>query len=477
MHPRLFLLALVLAVLGRDSKLVGAAPSPRPNFLFLYADDHRWDALGCVQQEQGERGRFPWFQTPHMDRLAREGVRFRNAFVTLSLCAPSRAAFLTGRYNHFNGVASNFRPFPVGNVTHATLLRAAGYTTGYAGKWHMDSQRDRPGFDYSASYIGHSNYTRPTFLVNGEEVPREGWIDDLATDYAIDFLKANAQGSQPWSLVVGFKSPHGPFTPPDRAANRFEGMRARIVPNFNSPAPYSRRSQERTRQVASDTALVPVNLNYLRCVSAIDDCVGRLLDALEELDLAENTCVIYASDNGFYLGEHGLGDKRSAYEESLRIPFLVRFPRLGDVARGRTCDDMVLNIDLAPTLLDVAGLESPPEIQGRSWRALLEGKHPEWRQSMFYEYFAEKQNNSDVPDITAVRTATAKLIRYPGHDDWTELFDLRTDPYETRNLIRDADSKPLLDQMQAEYDRLVKETGYRVPEYVDRPDWWERGVP
>lgn len=446
--------------------------SNRPNFLFLYADDQRYDALSVAQREQGARGRFPWFQTPHLDRLAAEGVRFRNAFVVNSLCAPSRAVFLTGRYNHFNGVASNFRAFPSTNVTHATLLRAAGYTTAYVGKWHMDSQRERPGFDHHYSFIGHARYVDPVFIVDGQDTPTHGWIDDLSTDYAIEFLRKQKGRGAPWSLVVGFKSPHGPFEPPPRATNRFAGELARTGPNLSSPAPYLAGAKGRAARAVGSDDKVPVNLNYFRCISAVDDCVGRLLNALDELGLAGNTVVVYTSDNGFYLGEHGLGDKRSAYDESLRIPFLVRYPALGAVARGQVVDEMVLNLDLAQTLLDFAGVPAPKEMQGRSWRPLLEGRAVEWRQSWFYEYFAEKQMNSRVPDITAVRTTEAKLVRYPGHDDWTELFDLKADPFETKNLFRDPAQGALRARLDAEHELLTRQLGYRVPEFTDRPDWW-----
>ena len=461
-------LIILLPVLLSASILQAAA---RPNFLFIYTDDQRYDAMSVVQKEQGEQGRFPWFRTPNMDRLAADGVRFRNAFVVCSLCAPSRAVNLTGRYNHFNGIASNFRPFPIDNVTHASLLRAAGYTTAYVGKWHMDSQRERPGFDHHYSFIAHARYWDPVFIVDGKDTPTKGWIDDISTDYAIEFMKSQKGSGKPWLLVVGFKSPHGPFEPPLRAKDRFAGEQARVVPNLNTPSPYM-GSQAWSRTVDPAAATVPVNLDYFRCISGADDCLGRLLDALDELGLAQNTVVIYTSDNGYYLGEHGLGDKRSAYDASLRVPFLVRDPTLGAGTRGRVVDEMVLNLDLAQTLLDFAGVPAPKEMQGRSWRPLLRGARARWRQSWFYEYFAENQKNSRVPDITAVRTADAKLIQYPGHDDWTELFDLNSDPYETRNLYQDPARASLRARLEAEHDRLADEVGYHVPEYVDRPPWW-----
>src|ERR1051325_5631541 len=204
------------------------AADRKPNFLFIYTDDQRWDAMSVVQREQGDRARFPWFKSPNMDRLAAEGVRFRNAFVTLSLCAPSRAAFLTGRYNHLNGIVNNHTPFPEQSGTHAPLLRAAGYKTAYVGTWRMGGQRgQRPGFDYSASFIGQGKYVDCPFEINGQPTPTTGSVDDVATDYAIAFMKEHRE--QPFLIVVGFKLCHGPTQPPERAKDRFANARARPV--------------------------------------------------------------------------------------------------------------------------------------------------------------------------------------------------------------------------------------------------------
>jgi arylsulfatase A-like enzyme len=479
------LLALAGVVLAKSARAADEAPQTRtrPNFLFVYTDDQRFDAMSVVQREQNERARFPWFQTPNMDRLAAEGVRFRNAFVVSSLCAPSRAAFLTGRYNHLNGIANNHTPFPAESMTYASLLQAAGYVTGYIGKWHMDGQRgQRPGFSYSASFIGQGRYVDCPFEINGMSTPSEGWVDDRSTDFAIEFLRKHRD--QPFALVVGFKACHGPFDPPDRARNRFAGEVARKVPNQEVPPGYSpaeRKDQPRAKATAKAKAKAAaktnlrnpappgeaeragVSLNYFRCISAADDNLGRLLGALDELRIAENTVVVFTSDNGFYLGEHRLGDKRSAYEESLRIPFLVRYPQVG--RKGVTADEMVLNIDLAPTILDFAGVPIPREMQGRSLRPLLEGRETRWRSAWFYEYFFERPYA--IPTVLAVRTSSAKLIKYPGHDDWTELFDLQADPYETKNLARDPAQKPLLDRMEQEFQQQAHAVDFRVPSYAD----------
>lgn len=461
--------AVLLAAL--TSLTCAAATSNRPNFLFIYTDDQRYDAMSVVQREQGGHGRFPWFKTPNLDRIAGEGVRFRNAFVVNALCSPSRAVYLTGRYNHFNGIANNHTPFPTNNVTHASLLRAAGYATAYIGKWHMNGQTgQRPGFTWSASYIGHGRYQDCVFEINGVKTNTTGWVDDVSTDFTIDFLKRHRE--QPFLAVLGFKSPHGPFEPPARWQDKLTDAVARPTPNLHVHPPY--RTNLNQAAPVQPARQIEMHRKYFRTLAAVDENVGRILKALDDLGLAENTLLIYASDNGFYLGEHGLGDKRSAYEESMRIPLLLRYPKLA--LRGKVIDSLVLNLDLAPTLLDFAGIPIPDDMQGRSWKPLLEANTANggpaansgptarwWRTAFFYEYFLE--TNLGPPTVLAVRTETAKLIKYPGHDDWTELFDLRADPYETNNLARSAPK--LLRQMQDEFERQAKAVAFRVPPYAD----------
>jgi arylsulfatase A-like enzyme len=455
----------------------------RPNFLFIYTDDQRWDALGVVQREQGDKARFPWFQTPNLDRLAAEGVRFRNAFVVNSLCSPSRTVYLTGRYSHLNGVANNHTPWPAANTptTWTALLRAAGYSTGYIGKFHHGQQTGpRPGCEYSASFIGQGRYMDCPFEVNGSTQATSGYVDDVSTDFALDFLGKNRDKS--FALIVGYKSAHGPFTPPPRLADKYAGKESRPSPNTNvppiyagkfSPGPAKDNAQPKKKKTDAEgkpkakAGNAPAYAGYFGCLAAVDENVGRLLARLDDLKLAENTVVIFASDNGFYLGDHSTGDKRSAYDESLRIPLLVRWPALGEKARGKVVDQMALNLDLAPTLLDLAGVKVPASMQGRSWRPLLEGNaaSANWRTAFFYEYFYER--NYAIPTVLAVRTDTAKLIKYHGHDEWTELFDLTNDPYETKNLTTDPASKDLLVKMQTEFDRQAKAVDFRIPDFAD----------
>ena len=446
------------------------AAAERPNFVFLFADDQRYDALGVVQREQGDRGRFPWFKTPHMDRLAAEGVRFRNAFVVNPLCSPSRACFLTGRYSHANGIYNNRTPLDESLATHASLLRAAGYSTGYVGKWHMGSQPARPGFDWAASFTGQGAYFGANFLVNGKPERADDWTDDRSGDYAVRFLERERARDRPFLLVVGFKAPHGPFTPPHRLAKAFDGDAARTVPNlglrpgFNTDVPLPKAKETGDR--------VPVNLNYFRCIAGVDENVGKVLAALDRLKLAEDTVVVYASDNGFYLGEHSLADKRSGYEESLRIPLIVRYPKSG--LKKVTRDDLVLNIDLAPTFLDLAGVAVRREMHGQSWKPLLTRDAPggPCRAGFFFEYFREGGGKKkaapavggfNTPTLTGVRTPTHKLIRYRGRPEWTELFDLAADPFETKNLLNDPAHADMRAALEKEHDRLARELAYTVP--------------
>lgn len=442
-----------------------------PNFLFIYTDDQRWDAMGVVQKEHGDKARFPWLKTPNIDRLAARGVRFRNAFVVNALCAPSRASFLTGQYGHKNGIVNNHTPFPVDNVTWASLLRGSGYRTGYIGKWHMDGQKgQRPGFDYSASFVGQGKYFDCPVEINGKVKQTTGWVDDVSTDMAVDFLRENK--NRPFALAVGFKAVHGPFDPPPRHKDTFAGEEARPVPNLKTKAIYRQDGEEPAKK--KKAAGKGTNLGYFRCLAAADDNLGKLLDALDELGLAENTVVVFFSDNGYYFGEHGLGDKRSAYEESIRIPFLVRMPTDGKKGKepieknGRVIDQMVLNVDLAPTILDLAGAAIPKTMHGRSIRPLLEGRKTDWRQAFFYCYFFEA-NFPGTPTVTAVRTDNAVLIKYPGNDKWTEMFDLKQDPYQMKNLFSEPGSADLRRQLEAEYDRQSQAIDFRIPDFADKP--------
>lgn len=465
-HPKTPLFIILSAILFILHLPPLCAAGDRPNFIFVIADDHRWDAMGVVQKEHGDKARYPWFETPAMDRMAAEGVRFRNAFITHSICSPGRAGFLTGKYTHAAGIMGNSTPFPQDAVTHATLLRDAGYRTAYFGKWHMGNQKARPGFQHFASFIGQGAYQNCPFDINGTTTPTTGWVDDVITDFAINWLKEN--GTQPFSIVVGFKSPHnrrGGDSLPERLRSLYEGKTTRRTPNCDLAAVYHRPLTEADKGKERGLSANSVHLDYLRHIKGIDENLGRLLDTLDALKLTENTVVVYTSDNGYFLGERGLGDKRALYEEGIRIPFLVRYPK--QFPKGRLVDELVINQDLAPTYLDLAGLPARADMHGASFKPLALGQKPgNWRTSFLAYYHKEL---GDTPTCHGIRTATHKLVRYPNMPEWTEVFDLAADPYELKNLAADT---ALTTRLKAELDGLMKAVNYTAPANANqqRPD-------
>lgn len=467
------LLALLLLTTG------GALAKSRPNFIVICSDDQRYDCVAAVQAEQGAEARFPWLETPNLDRLGQQGMRFRNAFVVHSLCTPSRASFLTGRYTHSHGIFNNFTPFPHDMTSFASLLTKGGYSTGYIGKWHMGEQRGRrPGFTYSASYAEQGQYIDCPFEIDGETTATSGWVDEVSTDYALDFIKKNRD--RDFAMVLGFKTAHDPFIPPKHLADKYDGELMGPAQNhWNLPIYLGRvhvAKPEHEKLSTATTGNRPIRdpLDYFRVITAIDEQLGRIMSLLDELGIAEDTVVVYTSDNGYHLGEHGIGDKRTAYEVSMRIPLIVRYPRMAAL-QGRTNDAMVLNIDLAPTLLDLAGLPVPAQMQGRTWRPLLEDGAKQIREAFLYEYFfsygditdyeAQTANPPITPTLVAVRAADAKIIKYPGRD-WVELFDLARDPHERVNVADDSRYGGLRRRMDALYDQQIEAVGYRIPENV-----------
>jgi arylsulfatase A-like enzyme len=442
-----FLPLLVLAGLS----VVASAAERRPNIIVIVTDDQRFDALGVVQREQGDRARFPFFQTPNLDRLAAEGARFRNAFVTHSLCSPSRASMLTGRPTHAHGIRDNKTPF-VSTDTWAHALRTAGYRTGYFGKWHMGRQEDRPGFDHVFTFIDQGIYPNCRFLDNGRWVETEGWVDDVTTARAIDYMARHR--AEPFALFIGYKSPHDNRTPASRHAARYADARIAEPVSFRAYPPFE--WADRTKPW---NPIVEDRLNYFRCLQGVDDNIGRLLDALQQQGLTDDTLIIYASDNGYYLGEHGLGDKRSAYEESIRIPLLVRYPRA--VAPGIVVDALALNIDFPATILEVAGVPLTWTQEGRSLAPLFRGERPAgWRTEFFYENYRDPEYPDVTHDIQSVRTETAKIVAYPEQPGWTQVFDLRADPHEMNNLAHEPAAAALVAELRA---RLAEAVARKTP--------------
>lgn len=463
--------------------LYAQAKEKQPNILFIYTDDQRFDALSAVQEVQEAKARFPWFKTPNIDRIANEGVRFTNSFVTTSLSSPSRAAFLTGQYSHLSGIVDNHTELiDTTKSTYASEIQKAGYTTGFIGKWHMSNQEGkRPGFDYSFSFIGQGRYNDCPYQLNGKEfVNTKGWVDDVSTDSALTFIKRNE--AKPFLLSVAFKSSHANWTPPERLAKAYSDVSLTRSASEGHDTPYKDKVYSRWNQRNNKVALTTEEKawtekndemirNYFRVLKGVDENVGRILDLLDSLHLAENTVVIYSTDNGYYLGEHNLGDKRSAYEESLRTPLLVRYPN--HIAKNTTNDKFVLNVDIAPTILDYANVKRPDSFQGKSWKQLLEGNTKDWRTSFFYEYFYENIYNT--PTVLAVRTETAKLVKYPGQEDWSELFDLSKDPNELHNLYNEKSAVGLKKQLTKEFEKQQKEVQYFYPTFADERPIDENG--
>ncbi len=419
----------------------------RPNFLFILTDDQRWDSLGAAGH--------PVLTTPGMDRVAREGALFANAFCTTALCSPSRASFLTGCYARRHGVKDNSTPLPPGAATFGTLLREAGYQTAHIGKWHMDGMIERPGFDFSVTFQGQGTYTDPPLRFNGEERKVSGYLTDLLTDYAAEWLERPRQ--QPFCMYFGHKACHLPVVPAARHRDAFPDARlpvpASAADTLAGKPEWVKRRREGKTGVLNHPNYDLNHRNYLRTLLAVDESVKRLLETLERRGRLDSTVVVFAGDNGFFHGEHGLTNKRAMYEEDIRIPFLMRYPRL--VRAGTVVREMALNIDMAPTFLELAGVKAPARIEGRSLVPLLAGRERALRERFLYEYYRE-ESFGDTPSIEGIRTRRWKYIRYPGTREIDELYDLQSDPHEMHNLAGERSSAPQLARMREELAGLLR---------------------
>jgi arylsulfatase A-like enzyme len=470
---------------------VRAPGAQGPNILFIMSDDHALAAIGAYGSEL--------IETPNIDRIASEGIRFTNSFVTNSICAPSRAVLLTGKYSHLNGLRDNRDTFDGSQPTFPKLLQAAGYQTALVGKWHLKSEPT--GFDDWRILAGQGQYYNPDLNVNGVENQLAGYVTDLITEQALDFLE-HRDRSRPFALLYQHKAPHRNWMPairhlglfadrdlpvPETFRDDYEGRPAaagqdmrvadlwltldlKIHPEYFDvdnasggredwdPTESWRSSYERLtdeQRAAWDAYYQPINEafrhdpptgealdewklrryleDYLGTVAALDENIGRVLDYLDANGLAENTIVVYTSDQGFYLGEHGWYDKRFMYEESLRMPLLMRYP--ARLESGQTVDELVLNLDFAPTLLDFAGVPIPDDLQGRSLRPLVDGSpSPDWRDAIYYRYYEFPHGWHSVRPHYGVRTDRYKLIHFEGDMDHWELFDLESDRHELHNL-------------------------------------------
>ena len=460
----------------------------QPNILFIMSDDHAAHAMSCYGSKINK--------TPNLDRIAEGGLRFDNCFCTNSICTPSRAAILAGTYNHVNGVTTLDTPMDNRLQTFPKLLQEAGYQTAVFGKWHLGTGPEHcpTGFDDWAVLPGQGFYHNPEFIFKGPEggVRRtvQGYVTDLITDMSLDWLKERDR-ERPFCLLYHHKAPHRPWYVDEKHAHMYL--------NEDIPEPETLYDDYANRASAAEAATMRVGVHmdetdlkcekpeglpesemrkwayqryikeYLRVVASIDDNVGRVLDYLDTEGLTENTLVIYTSDQGFFLGDHGWYDKRFMYEESLRMPFILRYPR--EVNAGSVNDDIVLNVDFAPLFLDLAGAPIPEEFQGRSFRSLLHGQTPDdWRQSMYYRYWMHKAQHN-VYAHYGVRTKQYKLIYYysdalgqagaidESYEPEWELFDLEQDPYELNNVYAHPDYQETLRDLQAELHRLQEKVG------------------
>jgi len=430
------------------------------NVIFILSDDHRYDFMSFM-------GKPSFLETPNMDRLAHEGAHLQNTFVSTSLCSPSRASILTGQYAHNHGVVDNITSVPKGTIFFPQYLQEIGYKTAFTGKWHMGwgSDEPRPGFDHWVSFRGQGVYYDPTLNIDGKKVKREGYITDLLTDYAIDWLKQDR--SKPFFLYLSHKAVHSLFKPARRHLNKYANVKleypksmANTEENYKGKPAWV-KAQRDTYHGLDFLYYGAVDFDtfyrrYCETLLGIDESIGRVLDYLDESGLAESTLVFYMSDNGFSFGEYGIIDKRHMYEGSIRVPLLAYCPEI--IKPGTKVSQMVQNIDIAPTILDVAGLETPDYMDGRSFLPLLKCKEIPWRNVILYEYYWER-NFPYTPTVHGIRTDRYKYIHYHGIWDTDEFYDLQNDPDEMHNLIESPEHKELVKEMNKRLFDMLEETG------------------
>ena len=487
------LLGAALALLAPTFCLSGEQPASaqRPNFLFVMIDDMAPDALF--------NNRFPFLQTPNLERLAKEGAVFDNMMVTTSLCSPSRASILTGTYAHIHGVRYNSTQDPDPHLKqYPQMLQKAGYKTAMIGKWHMARHaRPRPGFDYWLSFKGQGVYNDPELNENGTVLKEKGYITDILTDKTIDFLTENNDPStgsgqaHPFYVQLWHKACHGPFTPAERHKDAFpEGKfqePASWAIDFSDSPLWWRRAAvyglHYQKWVASEGKPVPEKvepgkwqvkntkrLNMLRCLLAVDEGLGRVMDLLKKQGRLDNTVIILMADNGYFFGEHRKGDKRLAYEESIRVPFAIRYPAM--LKGGSRIKGLLTNIDLGPTILDLAGAEIPKTMQGESFVPVMKGESEGRIAPFFYEYFQEKYAPG-IPTMLAIRTPDWKYISYPHESadagNFGELYHLSKDQHEIQNLIHSPEAAPQLKKMKQMLEKAKEQYGYTEPPYKYAP--------
>ncbi|MCK5731328.1 MAG: sulfatase, partial [Draconibacterium sp.] len=469
----------------------------QPNIIFIMSDDHAFQAISAYDSSL--------IQTPNIDQIAKQGILYNKAFVTNSICAPSRAVILTGKFSHLNGVKGNSEVFDGSQQTLPKILQANGYQTAIVGKWHLKSQPT--GFDYWNVLPGQGDYYNPDFIKQGKDTVYKGYVTEIITKLSVNWLQKRNK-NKPFFLMMHHKAPHRSWMPalknlelfdekdfplPENFYDNYEGREAlktqkltvkdhmdiRMdfkVPcnecdtgavNFWAPEEYWRRldrlnpeehkSWEESYKKEETEFLEVKNdetkydqwkfrrymEDYLRCIASVDESVGEVLQFLKENGLDENTIVIYTSDQGFYLGEHGLFDKRFMYEEALRTPLLMRYP--DEIEKGTSSDLLVQNLDIAPTILDFAKLEKPDDMQGKSLRETWKTKSPEWRNAIYYHFY---EKGWGVPMHYGIRTERYKLIHFYDEIDSWELYDLKEDPSEMNNLIDNTDFSEIITNLK-----------------------------
>lgn len=475
---------VLLSVLLLLSLMLHAQKAKQQNIIFILSDDHRYDAMGFM-------GKIKGLQTPAMDRMANEGVHIKNAFVSTALCSPSRASILTGQYAHTHTVVDNDAPLPANLVFFPQHMQKNGYQTAFFGKWHMGNTGDQPqpGFDHWESFHGQGVYYGVTLNINGKRFPqsKDTYTTDLLTDHTIDWLnKRNKQ--KPFFVYLSHKGVHSEFYP----AKRHEGKYA-ALPIVTPPSMYITATDSSKYFGISTPPATKVNYadvpkwvrnqryswhgvdymyhgaikfdefyrRYLETLQGVDESIQRVMQYLERNDLTNNTMVVYMGDNGFSFGEHGLIDKRHAYEESMRVPLLIWAPGL--VKSRSVLEEVIMNVDIAPTFLELAGIAKPKNMEGNSFAPLLNAQKIPWRENIFYEYYWEAAF-PQTPTMFAIRTGRYKYIYNHGTWDINELYDLQNDPYEMNNLIRDTAFRKTGLSLKNELFKWLNETnGLQIP--------------
>lgn len=478
-----FLLSIVIFLLSCSGHKEKDQEVKKPNFLFILVDDQPFDAL------QSE-ARYRFLETPNMQRLEDEGVKFTNYFCTVSLCSPSRASILSGTYPHIHGVNQNhpkvdpdwetFKSYP-------NILHEAGYETAFIGKMHMahkhGEEQPRPGYDYWLGFSGQGRYFDPELNENGREFTEKGYITDILTEKTVQWLINGRDKNKPFSLNLWHKAVHEPYRPAPRHDSLYHSD-SLPVPPYDTASETFKGKPEWQRIKQMDSAWkeyepkddMPVKewdpnnkrfMSLLKTLKAVDESIGKVLKTLAEIGELDNTVIIYSSDNGYFMGEHTYWDKRIAYDPSMRIPLLIRYPKM--INPQSKIDELCLNIDLAPTILEIAGVPIPKKMQGRSMMNLLKKKEPvpDWRNAILFEYYVDDVYPYAGPNMIAIRTDSLKYVDNFIEDDIDELYDLKNDPGEMKNLIKNPEYVEELDYMKRLEAELKKEYKYN-PER----DWW-----